>query len=125
MHMKKRRMWFLLLLGVGALVATASIYILAQYGLGIPCPVYRITGLLCPGCGNTRAALALLRLDFPAALGYNLLFPLEFGYLLWVILRSCVAYWRTGQFTYRPARPWMDGAVLAIIVLWGMLRNIL
>ena len=123
--MKKRRMWVLLLLGAGALAITAMVYILAQYGLGIPCPVYRLTGLQCPGCGNSRAALALLRLDVKAALGYNLLFPLEFGYLLWVILRVCYAYWQTGKFSYRPLRPWMDVVVLVAVVLWGIVRNIL
>lgn len=125
MDMKKHRMWVLLLLGAGALALTALIYILAQLGLGIPCPVYRFTGLQCPGCGNTRAVLALLRLDLPAALEHNLLFPLEFGYLLWVILRACYAYWQTGRFSYRPLLPWMDMVVLAAVVLWGIVRNVI
>lgn len=115
----------MLLLGAGALAAVAVISVLAQHGLGIPCPVYRLTGLQCPGCGNSRAALALLRLDLKAALGYNLLFPLEFGYLLWVILRICYAYWQTGRFSYRPLRPWIDAVVLAAVILWGIIRNII
>lgn len=123
--MKKQRLFVLAMLGIGAATVTAAVYILAQYGWGIPCPVYRFTGWLCPGCGNTRAALSLLRLDVKTALGYNLLFPLEFGYLLWVILRVCYAYWQTGKFSYRPLRPWMDVVVLVAVVLWGIVRNII
>ena len=36
------------------------------------CDFYRITGLYCPGCGNTRSVLALLHLDIFTALGYNI-----------------------------------------------------
>jgi hypothetical protein len=39
------------------------------------CPFHRITGVACPGCGTTRAVLALLRLDFAAGLAVN---PLAF-----------------------------------------------
>ena len=36
-------------------------------GRGLYCPVWKLTGLLCPGCGVTRMCLALLRLDVAAA----------------------------------------------------------
>ena len=40
-------------------------------GIGIPCMVNQVTGLLCPGCGVSRMFLALLRLDFSGAFRYN------------------------------------------------------
>ena len=40
------------------------------------CPVQLIFGIPCPGCGMTRAYLALLRLDFAAAFEYHPLFPI-------------------------------------------------
>ena len=37
----------------------------------IPCVFYTVTGYLCPGCGTTRMAMALLRFDFVKAFSYN------------------------------------------------------
>jgi hypothetical protein len=36
-----------------------------------PCPFHAFTGVPCPGCGTTRAALALARGDVAGALGWN------------------------------------------------------
>lgn len=41
--------------------------------IGIPCNLRRLTGLLCPGCGMTRAVFSILRLDFAKAFSYNAL----------------------------------------------------
>lgn len=42
-------------------------------GWGIPCPLYLVSGKYCPGCGVSRMCMALMRLDFKAAFGYNAL----------------------------------------------------
>lgn len=42
----------------------------------IGCPIYRVTGILCPTCGVTRAWLALFRGDVGKAFQYHALFPL-------------------------------------------------
>ena len=36
-----------------------------------PCPIHQAFGILCPGCGGTRALLALLHGDLPAAWHLN------------------------------------------------------
>lgn len=120
-----RRKLNILFLTVLAAAAVGVFYALAQLGIGIPCPFYSLTGLLCPGCGNSRAALALLRLDLPAALACNPMFPVQFSYLLFVYIRCCTAYLKGGDFTYRSSFPLLDAAVLALTVLWGILRNLL
>lgn len=38
------------------------------------CPVYRLIGLPCPGCGMTRAWFQVLRLDFAGAFHWHPLF---------------------------------------------------
>ncbi len=48
---------------------------LAAWGLFLGCPIKRLTGLPCPGCGLTRGCLALMRLDFADALRWH---PLAF-----------------------------------------------
>ena len=50
--------------------------LLAAWGLIFGCPIKRLTGLPCPGCGLTRGCLALLRLDFADALRWH---PLAFA----------------------------------------------
>ncbi len=123
--MKKQRIFTLLALGTALGIILAVLFLLAQQGIGLFCPFYQLTGLQCPGCGNSRAALALLRLDLISALRYNLLFPLEFGYLLWVVLSGCGNYLQTGRFHYQPKRIWIDTSVLVLVVIWGILRNLL
>lgn len=45
--------------------------LLALSELFPPCPFHSATGLLCPGCGNTRSFQALMRGDLLASLRYN------------------------------------------------------
>ncbi len=105
--------------------AAAAFWLLARQGIGIPCLLREITGFSCPGCGNSRAVLALLSLDVPAALRYNLLFPAEFFYLGWVLAHCCKSYLKGGRFSYRPPWAWLDIILLALVLLWWPLRNIL
>lgn len=120
-----QRKGHMLLLSTGILAAAALFYIFAVNGIGLPCFFHKITGLLCPGCGNSRAAVALLSLDIEGALSYNLLFPLEFFYLAWVYLHGVKHYIRTGVFSYKPLWVIMDVTVLVAILGWGIIRNIM
>lgn len=122
---RANRKLHILLLSVGCAGAAGLYSLLARAGIWIPCLFRRITGFLCPGCGNTRAALALLRLDVPAAIQANCLFPLEFGYIAWVYLRCCLSYLREGRFAYRPPCPAVDLIILMLVILWGIVRNFL
>ena len=116
----------ILFLGVPVVaVGIAVFYILAQQGIGIPCLFRSITGLECPGCGNSRAALALLRLDIAAAFGYNPLFFVEFFYLAWVLFHCTRAYLNGKTFGYKPPFPLMDIILLILILAWWPIRNLL
>ncbi len=42
--------------------------------MGWPCVIRWVTGVPCPGCGLSRACLAVLRLDFGAAFRYHPMF---------------------------------------------------
>ena len=115
-----------LFLGAVILCAAAGVIIfLLQKGFGIPCLFLRLTGLECPGCGNTRAVLALLRLDLPAAFGYNPMFLPELFYIGWVLLHCSRSYLSGKSFSYRPPAPWLDKLLLAAIILWWLIRNLI
>ena len=114
----------ILVLAALLIAAGAAAYCgLARLGLAIPCLFHQITGLLCPGCGNTRAALALLRLDLPAAFGYNPLFLVEFFYLAWIIFHCSRAFLKGKPFHYKPPLPLLDIVILVAILAWWIIRN--
>ena len=114
-----------LLLSVGIVAAVIVFYLLARAGIGIPCLFRSVTGLLCPGCGNSRAAVCLLRLDIAGAFLANPLFLPEFLYIAWIYLRCCKNYLSGGQFSYRPPWPAADMLLLGVVVLWWIVRNLL
>ena len=102
----------------GILCAGGLLYLLARLGLPVPCLFRAVTGLTCPGCGNTRAVFAILALDLPAALQYNYLFPLEIAYIGWVYLHCAIRCLKTGSFSYRSPAPPVDWMILAGLLVW-------
>ncbi len=69
-----------------ALLLHASLFLfLAAYAVFLGCPLRRITGLSCPGCGMSRALLAAVRLDFKSAFSFHPLFPVA----ILTILYAC------------------------------------
>ncbi len=122
----KRRIGHVLCATAAGVLLIVGFLLLTENGLiDIPCPFRKLTGLLCPGCGNTGAARALLHLDIATAFQRNPLCLLEFGYIAWVWIRSTTAYIRNGRFCYRSPFIAGDIAVLCFVVLWGVLRNFL
>ena len=120
------RRWRNLLFGfLAALAAVVGYSVLIRYGVQIPCVFRLLTGFMCPGCGNTGAAMALLRLDIPTAVVFNPMAIPEFFYIGWVLFHCCRAYLKGGRFAYRPPWKWMDIGLLASVVLWGVVRNLI
>lgn len=115
----------ILLLNLGVLGLGLLLAFLAAKGFRIPCLFYEVTGLQCPGCGNTRATIALLRLDFVAMLRWNLTYPLQMLYLLRVWVTCCSRYIRGFHFSYTPRPDWIDVAFILLLILWTILRNLI
>ena len=66
-------------------LAGILIYCLVLWIAEIGCIFLKLTGVICPGCGMTRAVIALCKLDFKCAFSYHplvLLLPLIFIYFL-------------------------------------------
>lgn len=118
---------FRLLLTCSAILAAGLLYALfvTATGLAIPCVFRLITGYLCPGCGVSGMCLRLLRLDLAGAWRHNpaimALLPLGGA----VAVDLSVRYVRSG--VARPGR-FSSAAMIfmiAVLVIFGFLRNIL
>lgn len=108
---------------LGVLAAGLLLAFLVYQGLSIPCIFRKLTGLQCPGCGNTRATMALLRLEFGAVLRYNLSYPLQMLYVLRIYFVCIRNYMRRGHFAYHTKPDWVDISFLALLFLWAVIRN--
>ena len=110
---------------LGILAAGLLLAGLILCGLRVFCPFYLLTGLQCPGCGNTRATLSLLKLDLKAMLGYNLLYPIEMLYALRIYIVCAGNYIHDGRVTYHTRPDWVDILCLLLFLAWGVVRNLL
>ncbi|MEU3981807.1 DUF2752 domain-containing protein [Streptomyces sp. NPDC026672] len=83
------------------------------------CPLYRLTGLYCPGCGGLRSAHAFVHGDFSAALHDNA--PAVAAYLgfvvLWTLWAARAARGRPVNLRLGPAQLWGLGALLLVFTV--------
>jgi len=89
------------------------------------CIIYELTGYYCPGCGAGRACYSILHGQFRTAFCYN---PLLCIFLPWFALYIgiCTIQWLfTGRETISRRIPiWVTYVILAVVLLYGVLRNI-
>ena len=103
----------------------AAVFVLLAVSFTVGCPINRLTGLKCPGCGVTRMILRILHLDFKTAFFYN---PAIFCLVpLWVAaFCTCMLLERRGKTA--AAQKVKNTAVffsIAVLVFFGVVRNIL
>lgn len=90
------------------------------------CLFYEATGLLCPGCGATRSALALNERDWLGALRSNVLFVagLALGGI-WIMLAAAGEKFPTVKgLRFFRFRLWFLWGILGALSLFTLLRNI-
>ena len=80
--------------GTGVLIIGAGASLIAYFnpttaGFFPVCPLFKLTGILCPGCGLTRGFHALFHGDVLTALHFNALLPV-FAFLIGFLLVSLV-----------------------------------
>ncbi|MET1003630.1 MAG: DUF2752 domain-containing protein [Acidimicrobiia bacterium] len=108
--------------GVGALVAAGVYRIGDPNAGGFPaCPLYSLTGWLCPGCGTQRGLHALAHLDLPGALAVNALMVLTLPVLAYAYLAWGSRVFASGAVPplRLPAR-----AVLVAVLCFTVVRNL-
>ena len=115
-----------LLLRGAILVGTGAAYagLIAVLGRGLYCPFWRLTGLLCPGCGVTRMCLALLHLDLAGAWRANAALLLALPVLILLAVRLMWVYVRTGRRMPSRGEERLIWGLVAYFLAWGVLRNL-
>lgn len=113
----------LLAAGVGAawLFAPCIIPLLLQFGP--PCLFRTVTGLCCPGCGLTRAVIALLGGDWLGAWRFNYLLPLAALCMAAEYVRLWVYHLRGIPHGGRGEKIWLCALVL-LVLGWMLFRNV-
>lgn len=111
------------LAGVGITAALALVFVLRAPALILwlpPCPLHRLTGLYCPGCGGTRATVALLHGDLAAALAMNPLLFLVGPLLAWLLFAALFP----AQAPHPALPTWLQWSAVSLVIAFGLLRNL-
>ena len=88
----------------------------------LPCLFYVTSGNYCPGCGGTRAVLALLRGDIFASLYYHpvVLYLIVFGG--WFMISQTIEKLSRGKLAigmhFRMVYVWVAIAIVTVNFLW-------
>ncbi|HEY3496341.1 MAG TPA: DUF2752 domain-containing protein [Polyangiaceae bacterium] len=91
---------------------------IALVWIGAPvCPTALFFGIPCPGCGLTRAGLALLSGDVSRALHFHPLSPLLIPLFVGAMLKAAVDYVRGPSVEQRERSFWMSRGGLTVASL--------
>ena len=91
-------------------------------GIGIPCPIYSLFGVQCPGCGVTRMIVALFHFDFRAAFGYNQFLFVLSPFILFIIGVGEYNYVKHGKAEIGVLKHTLI-PLLVLTLAFGILRN--
>ena len=112
--MQKKNLLPILLLPFGiAVVALIYYFPPAKYHFWPPCAFNKLTGLYCPGCGNTRALAALVHGDIVDCFAKNILFIPALICLLVLCIYPKISLNR-----------YFSGAIAIVVILFFILRNL-
>ena len=96
----------------------------ANEPLAPKCPVYTMSGFLCPGCGSQRMAHALLHGDLRAAWNFNAFIVASLPVIILYIFGALSRRRFPKLYNFLNSLP-VIGLICLAIVLWTVGRNLL
>lgn len=122
----ERPLAWAVLIGLSAMFLVSILWRPADEPTIILCPFRAITGLLCPGCGMTRAFCALGHGEFRKALSFNAVSPLLFlsFIVVWVGAAATLLKLDRVSRAVNRLRPSANASmlILALVVGWWVVR---
>lgn len=127
LFLKNQSLKLRVLAGIGIPLGILFLAVYALlFGKTPPCMFYKLTGLLCAGCGSGRFMLALLHLDLYAAFRYNPLLFISFPFLSYYIAKLYIAFVFGKDLLPFPKikNRWVGISAAVIIIAYWILRNV-
>ena len=108
------------------LLTVGFIYIIVHEwtGFSIPCPIYTVTGLLCPGCGISRAIFHLLHFRFYEALSSNVVVVCLMPSFVLGAAVHLYRYIRYGKTSFTKAENIVMIVMIVLLLMFAVVRNI-
>ncbi len=105
--------------------ATYLYYNRPEDNVWLICIIRELTGYYCPGCGSGRACFALLHGQLYQAFRFNPLLLILLPWLGLYIILYLFQWVLTGEeWISRRIPVWIPYVVLAVLIIYGIVRNI-
>lgn len=113
-----------IVLAAFALLAVVLCVLLYMKRFPLFCPIHRVLGVYCPGCGSSRAVFALLHGRWMSAFSYNPFLILSLPLLCYLLgVAYLQAFFRRGFGAKMPGRVfWV--VYFTLMLIFTVLRNI-
>lgn len=121
--------WKLLAMASAAAVGACAVAVLylfdpSTHGFYPVCFLHQTTGLLCPGCGTTRALHQLTHGNIAAAWAFNPFAVALLPVMAWLAARECIFLTTGRRLPGIVTRPIFGWVLLTALIVFGILRNI-
>ncbi len=126
MEKDRKKRLYELLRSIGTVAALVAAYFLIMpfTDFRIECPVYKIFKIHCPGCGLTRMLSAMLRLDFAAAFGHNMLLFCLLPFIIFFAVMNGVKYVKYGNSKISKLEMIFYIIAFVLAIVFAILRNL-
>lgn len=124
---KKKKLSIYIVTGL-LLFATIGIVLVKVYNpekesFFIPCMLYKLTGIKCPGCGMTRSIHYLVNGNIKQAIWYNLMLIPIIILVIYALYRYIRYLVKNEEVINKVLENWLK-VFLAIILIFGVTRNL-